>query len=97
MTKVYLAGGFRSNWQKEVKTASVKRGRRELYEFIEFWDPYIVERGKFAEKKEWSAKEYTQWDLHAIRQCDIVFAYLEKGNPGLGMIAECGYAMKRDK
>ena len=39
------------------------------------------------------ADAYTAWDLAAVRACDIVFAYLEKGNPsGFGLAAEIGYA-----
>lgn len=36
---------------------------------------------------------YTEWDLQAVREADIVFAYLEQGNPsGYGLCIECGYA-----
>jgi nucleoside 2-deoxyribosyltransferase len=36
---------------------------------------------------------YTQWDIVAIEQSDVVFAYLEKENPsGLGLMFELGYA-----
>jgi nucleoside 2-deoxyribosyltransferase len=37
--------------------------------------------------------EYTAWDLHAIRKCDLVLAYLEESNPGGPNVAlELGYA-----
>lgn len=38
-------------------------------------------------------EEYTPWDLLAVRQSDVVFAYLEAGNPsGFGLAVEVGYA-----
>ena len=37
--------------------------------------------------------QYTLWDLEAIRRCDIVFAYLEAGNPGgYALSLEVGFA-----
>lgn len=36
---------------------------------------------------------YMDWDLSAIRKCDIVFAYMESTNPGgYALAAELGYA-----
>ena len=44
------------------------------------------------------ASEYTIWDLAGIRNCDVVFAYLEKDNPsGLGLMLEIGYAKALNK
>lgn len=38
-------------------------------------------------------QQYTNWDLEAIRNCNIVFAYLEATNPsGYGLSLEIGYA-----
>lgn len=38
-------------------------------------------------------KLYTKWDLEAIRNSDIIFAYLEDANPGgYGLSLEIGYA-----
>ncbi len=38
-------------------------------------------------------KAYTDWDVTAIRRADIVFAYLEKDNPGgQGLALEIGVA-----
>lgn len=43
-------------------------------------------------------KQYTLWDLTAIRQSDWVFAYLEKDNPaGFALALEIGYAKALDK
>lgn len=37
--------------------------------------------------------EYTAWDLHFVRQCDIVFAYISAGNKsGYGAAIEIGFA-----
>jgi len=105
LRQVYLAGGFRSGWQKKVKeTANANPGNwssgeamtRGYTQFI--WnDPFEKERGEFAEDREWTAKEYTRLDLFLIDQSDIVFIYLEKDNPGLGCIAEAGYAVGKGK
>lgn len=74
---VYLAGGFRSGWQKNVHD---QLGRDYL-----ILDPSahgIADRD-----------EYTKWDLDAIRQCDIVLAFMESTNPGgYSLALEVGYA-----
>lgn len=37
--------------------------------------------------------EYTAWDLQAIRNCDILFAVMDRSNPsGYGLMLEIGYA-----
>lgn len=42
--------------------------------------------------------QYTLWDLMAIDASDLVFAYLEEGNPsGFGLCIEIGYAKKAKK
>lgn len=36
---------------------------------------------------------YTKWDLDAIAKCDVVFAYIERDNPGgYALALEIGYA-----
>jgi nucleoside 2-deoxyribosyltransferase len=43
-------------------------------------------------------KEYTNWDLDAIRQCDIVLANMEPTNPGgYSLALEVGYARALNK
>ena len=43
-------------------------------------------------------REYTIWDLEHIKQCDIVFAYMESTNPsGIGLTLEIGYAKALNK
>ena len=38
-------------------------------------------------------RQYTTWDLHAIRACDVLFVYFETDNPsGYGLSLEAGYA-----
>ena len=77
MNKVYLAGGFRTNWQQEVK------------------DHFIYEQFQWLDPKQTGLTiplEYTTWDLFHIKQADIVFVYIEKANPGIGLAAEIGYA-----
>jgi nucleoside 2-deoxyribosyltransferase len=80
--KVFLSGGFKSNWQEKV----IERFQSK---FI-FFNPreHMLE----------DTSEYTYWDIHFIRQSDIVFAYLEKTNPsGLGLIFEIGIAYGLNK
>jgi nucleoside 2-deoxyribosyltransferase len=77
MQKVYLAGGMRVNWRESVKAA--------CDEFV-FLDP--TQSGTAVQ---W--REYGPWDIHAVRQCDIVFGVMEQGNPsGIGLAAEVGLA-----
>lgn len=76
--KVYLAGGFKSSWQKKVKKITN----------VKFIDPKEKEQTK---QFQWF--EYGCWDLHHIKQSDICFVYMEKENPsGFGLSVEIGYA-----
>lgn len=78
-TKIYLAGGIRSNWQKEVI---------DHYDELEFYNPREKEIDRAL-----TLTEFGAWDLHHIQMCDIVFGYMEKDNPsGIGMAVELGYA-----
>ena len=77
--RVYLAGGMRSPWRNDVVSY--------FYNLpdVEFLDPST--HGLTDEA------EYTHWDLDAVKQSDVVFAYLEADNPsGYGMSLELGYA-----
>ena len=77
-SKIYLAGGIRSNWQEKV-TSRID---------AEFYNPRTKEVDKVL-----TLTEFGTWDLHYIKQCDIVFAYMEKNNPsGIGMSVEIGFA-----
>ena len=80
--KVYLAGGFRSGWQDEVKKV----------EGFDYLDPKVKERpqGVYIPM---TLNEYGTWDLHFIKQCDIVFVYAERTNTScIGLAVESGYA-----
>ncbi len=80
--KVYLAGGFKSNWQAEIK---------KLDGFI-WLDPREKERPKGVEVP-MTVNEYGTWDLHFIKQSDIVFVYAERTNTScIGLSVEMGYA-----
>jgi len=76
---VYLAGGMKSGWQDKVIEAC-KHPR------IQFLDPRS--HGLTDEK------DYTEWDLWAVKQSDYMFGYLEKDNPGgHGLMLEFGYGI----
>lgn len=75
--KVYLAGGMHSNWRKRVT--------EQFGKCMEFLDP--TTHGLIDEVA------YTRWDLNAIYECDVVFAYMDSANPsGFGLCVEVGYA-----
>lgn len=47
---------------------------------------------------QWTAAEYVAWDLHYIRQCDILFVYAERTNSScIGLSAEMGIALSLGK
>lgn len=80
--KVFLSGGFRSNWQKKVIT-------RLGDDFI-FYNP--------REHKLDNPVDYTTWDIHFVKECDILFAYMETTNPsGYGIAFEAGLALGLNK
>ena len=78
-TKVYLSGGMNStNWQNTV----IERVTTDGYVF---YNP--------REHNLSHSKEYTIWDLFYVKQCDIVFAYMQDINPsGYGLTLELGHA-----
>lgn len=82
LRKIYLAGGFRSNWQAQV---SVRLGGS-----FELLDPSIHNIKDPA--------EYTRWDLEAVRESDIILANMEASNPGgYSLALEVGFAKALDK
>lgn len=82
---VYLAGGFKSNWANDVRESL------EGYP-IRFIDPKTKEF-KNGERVTMDVNEYGKWDLHFIRQSDIVFVFVERDNPScIGLACEAGYA-----
>lgn len=80
--KVFLSGGFKSNWQKKVMDALKS-------DFI-FFNPR--EHGLE------NSDSYTAWDIHFVKNCDILFAYMEESNPsGYGLAFELGIAYAMNK
>jgi hypothetical protein len=80
--KVFLSGGFKSNWQSKVI--------QELGSNFIFFNP--------REHKLEHSDLYTSWDIHFVRECDIIFAYMEESNPsGYGLTFEIGIAYALNK
>jgi nucleoside 2-deoxyribosyltransferase len=80
--KVFLSGGFKSNWQSKVI--------EELNDKFIFFNPreHGLEHSDF----------YTTWDIHFVKECDILFAYMEETNPsGYGLAFELGVAYSLNK
>lgn len=76
-SKIYLAGGFRSNWQARVAV--------RLAGAFELLDPsaHSIQ----------DPTEYTRWDLEAVSRSDIVLANMEASNPGgYSLALEVGFA-----
>lgn len=81
--KVYLAGGFKSDWHSKVMSSS---------ELITWINPKSKEYSN-GERTTMSVAEYGKWDLHFIRQSNIVFIYVERDNTScIGLSVEAGYA-----
>lgn len=75
--KVYLSGGFRSDWQAKVI--------RDLGDSCVFFNPRAHQLD--------DPVLYCAWDIHFVKECDIVFAYMEQDNPsGYGLSLEVGLA-----
>jgi len=81
-SKVFLSGGFKSNWQANI----IER----LNDKFLFLNP----RDHGLEHPE----HYTAWDTHFVKNCDIFFGYMEKSNPsGYGLSFELGIAYALNK
>ena len=73
--RVYLAGGFNTNWQEKI----IER----LKDRFVFLNPRS--HGLHAPHL------YAPWDIHFVRNCDILFGYMESSNPsGYGLAFEIG-------
>jgi len=80
--KVYLCGGFRSKWQSRVI---------DLFEegSVEWFNP----ADNKIDEEYLPLEVYSPLDERKIRDCDIIFAYLEASNPTIINIAlELGFA-----
>jgi nucleoside 2-deoxyribosyltransferase len=83
--KIYLAGGMHSDWRKEVR-----RQVSSIGPSITFIDPSAHEMHL--------PQAYTAWDLRGVSESDLVFAYMEKDNPGgQGLMLEMGFALGQHK
>jgi len=81
--KIYLAGGFRSDWHEKVKQCS------DNFQWINPKEKEFKE----GERVVMNVDEYGKWDLHFIKQSDILFVYIEKENTScIGLCCEAGYA-----
>ena len=75
---IYLAGGMKSDWQNIVQTNC---GSEKTI----FINPQNHGLG--------TPEQYTFWDLFGVKNCDILFGFMEENNPsGFGLAAEIGYA-----
>ena len=81
--KVYLAGGYLSNWQDKVK--------REVPNLL-FIDPRCKEFDREGKRVTLSTIQYSVWDKHSIKSSNIIFVYAERTNPGFGYALEASYA-----
>jgi nucleoside 2-deoxyribosyltransferase len=80
--KVFLSGGFKSNWQSTI--------------INECKDDFVFFNPKGHNIKE--PQLYTTWDVHFVKECDILFAYMEETNPsGYGLTFEIGIAYALNK
>lgn len=80
--KIFLSGGFKSNWQSKIIKAIGDK-------FI-----YFNPREHGLEHSDL----YTTWDIHFVKECDILFAYMEATNPsGYGLSFELGVAYALNK
>lgn len=81
--KIYLCGGLKTNWQKKFISKFLERQ-------FTIYNP-VYHGYKLPE-------QYIVWDLHYIKECDLVFAYMESSNPsGYGLAAEIAYAKALNK
>lgn len=77
--KIYLCGGF-GDWQ-DIVAKEIRLMRPDA----DIFDP--------SEHKLHDPRDYTAQDLQAIAECDLVFAYMERTNPGYANLAfELGFA-----
>jgi len=77
---IYLSGGFKTGWQQEV--TDVIMGHRD--------DAVVLDPSAHLIH---DPKLYVEADLGMIRDCDMVFAFMEATNPSMSNLSfELGYA-----
>jgi nucleoside 2-deoxyribosyltransferase len=81
-TSIFLSGGFKSDWQLKLT---------ERYgDKFQFYNP--------RDHKISEPHLYASWDIHYVRKCDIIFAFMEASNPsGFGLMFEIGMAYALNK
>lgn len=102
---VYLAGGFYAkvgdiDWQEYVTNIFYNGFEEGIVEVsgVKLLNPKEKEKHRVGvndERYDIFKESYvhTTWDLQAIKSSNIVFAYIDKGNPAIGVVAEIGYAV----
>jgi len=76
--KVYLAGGFYTNWQKRVMDGA----------------PEHIYHNPMLHSRQLTTYSFVSDDLNAVHNSDVVFVHFEKTNPtGIGLAVEVGYAV----
>jgi len=84
MSIIFLAGTMHGDWTDKVKSAFTTSS------------PHFFSQYYFYNPKDHGLedpKNYTRWDLGMISRSDLVFAYMDAGNPsGAGLALEVGYA-----
>jgi len=80
--RIYLAGGFYSNWQDKVRQSAINH---------EYYNPEL-------DSKQTAICDFVSSDLKAIDWCDLLFVYKQRTNPtACGLSAEMGYAYAKGK
>lgn len=82
LTSIFLSGGLKTGWQDEARfiidAADVA---------VRYFDP------RTWQDSQTSSADYTKRDIDAIKECQIILAYMDSHNPsGLGLSVELGYA-----
>ena len=77
---IYLAGGFYGDWNQQVK------------DYIGSTAHILDPRDNVGNPAYATETKYTYWDLEAINQSDIIFAFVSGDNPAIGVTYEIGYA-----
>jgi len=95
--RVYLAGGFHTEWQEQVKAACEEKapGRFIFYNPKEGWEDSVrmSEEDKEIRDKEYKTSPWWPLDRYAIEHSDIIFFNIEDYRPkllGTGDIFEAG-------
>lgn len=82
LVSIFLSGGLKTGWQDEARFIIDAAGVA-----VRYLDPRTWQDAGTA------PADYTKRDIDAIKECQIVLAYMDGHNPsGLGLSLEIGYA-----